>query len=86
MPTVDGISTIWGCSGVLTYVLFKGGGSVCFNDSATIAEAEVPLGTGALMKTTFWVETLVDVGAGAILTEGPLLEGRADGVDTSISF
>lgn len=68
------------------YVLFKGEGSDCFNDSATIAEDEVPPGTGALIKTTFWVETPADVGSGAMLTEGPLPEGRIDGADTSISL
>lgn len=86
MPTVDGISTIWGCSGVLTYALFNGGGRVCFNDSATRVGVDVPLGTGALIKTNFWAETPVDVSAGVILIAVPLPEERIDGADTSISF
>lgn len=68
------------------YVLFKGEGSDCLNDSATIAEDEAPPGTGALIKTTFWVDPPADVGSGAVLTEGTLPEGRPDGADTSISF
>lgn len=62
------------------------GGRVCFNDSATIAGVEVPLGTGALIKTNFWVETPVDVCSGVTLIAVPLPEGRIDGADTSISF
>lgn len=83
---MDGISTIWGCSGVLTYVLFKGEGRVCFNGSATIVGVEVPLGIGALIKTNFWAETPVGVGAGVTLIAVLLPEERTDGADTSISF
>lgn len=84
-PTVEGISTIWGCSGFLTYVLLSGEGSVCFNDSATRAEDEVPLGAGALMKTTFWVEAPADAGAGATAAEGALPGGGRGGADTTLS-
>lgn len=62
------------------------GGRVCFKDSAAKVGVEVPLGTGALIKTNFWAETPVDVGAGATLVAVPLPEDRIDGADTSISF
>lgn len=61
-------------------------GRVCFNESAATFGVEVPPGTGALMKTNFWVETPVDVGAGVTLMAVPLPEERTDGADTSISF
>lgn len=46
----------------------------------------MPLGIGALIKTNFWVETPVDVGAGVTLIAVPLPEERTDGADTSISL
>lgn len=46
----------------------------------------MPLGIGALIKTNFWAETPVDVGAGVTLIAVPLPEGRIDGADTSISL